>query len=151
MSPVDYGAFRAAWTKSTALLSLRTESGVEFSVGPQVFDAPEAVYFGSQNNLVDGIVQSLSACGNGVGELHLAGKASLLPGLADRLQLELSVRGINMEVVARPDRGQIAYSNAAKRFAVHSPALFVGKERYDEVGPDVARDDLDAAPVWLSN
>ncbi len=148
MSPVDSVAFRAEWVKSPTMLTLRTETGVEFNVGSQVFDVPEAVYFGSQNNLIDGIIESLSSCNSVLSELHLVGKGSLFPGLAERLHMELSARAVNVEVVARPDRAQQAYSNTAMRFAKQNGDAFIVKDAYDQIGPDAARDLIDASPVW---
>ncbi len=150
VSPVSYSAFHAEWSKSPTLISLRTASGIEFSVGSQVFDVPESVYFGAQNSLVDGIMRSLGACGGSVSDLVLVGKASLLPGLADRLQLELGARGVSVEIEARPDRAQLAYSNAAMRFPKYDECFFVSKEFYDEFGPDVSRDKIDAGTVWAT-
>lgn len=94
------------------------------------FEAPEAALF-SGMSVVDAVCQS---AGGRLSSLRLVGKGSLYPGLAERMRVELRMRGRSVSIDAPPNRALITYSNAGYIVAANLD-LSVQKETYDEHGP----------------
>ena len=119
----------------------------EVTVGSEVFECPEKVFFGSSSTLIHSLTEMVST--TGVSNIVLAGKNTLFPGLAQRLQCECAFRGLTVQVDARPERGILAWQNASILFSTsHAQELASSKDFYDEYGPDVVEADWKAKQIY---
>ena len=133
VSPKSIATMRAMWRAEEPARRQITES---ISVGDELFEFPEAVFFGPDSGLIDGLIQTILE--SGLNNVVLAGKNTLFPGLVDRLKLECLMRGTPITIRADADRGISAWKTASILAADEEFfASGISNERYDEFGPDV--------------
>ncbi len=125
--------------------------GQEIVVRSERFGCPEALFRPHLVGVASAGVQaalhtSITACDEAIREelyanIVLAGGSTRFPGLADRLQAELSAlapAGTTVHVIAAPDRDLSSWIGASQLASASASAgMWISRQEYDEHGPAI--------------